>query len=95
MKWLAIVLFAACTPRTIELGHVDAAADTVHSDASTCRCRITPCRVPGDCALVGGVCGADMFCVGDFGACTTSAQCQATATDSICTASATSTALCP
>jgi hypothetical protein len=98
--WLtALALVAiACSPRVVELGTPDAAAPRdapVDAPVSTCRCRITPCRVSGDCALTGGVCGTDLYCVGDFGACTTSSQCQATFTASQCTQGTTSIAPCP
>jgi hypothetical protein len=92
-----VALLAGCSPKVVELGTPDAPPDTSASDdsGSSCRCRITPCRVPGDCALIGGACGPDFFCVGDFGACTTTTQCQTTVTDSKCTVSATSTVVCP
>jgi hypothetical protein len=98
----AVVLvfaFTGCKPRIVELGKADAATDatidaTATIDASTCRCRITPCRVDGDCAVIGGACGADLYCVGDFGPCSLDAQCQATATASVCTRGAMSTVGC-
>ncbi len=89
---LALAL-GACRDRTVELG-VDAQGVIVTADASLCRCRITPCRTAGDGALIGGACGPDFYCVGDFGACSTTSMCQATATASVCVASATSTAVC-
>lgn len=89
---LALAL-VACRDRTVELG-IDAQSVTLPTDASSCRCRITPCRTAGDCALIGGACGPDFYCVGDFGACSTTTMCQATATASVCVASATSTSVC-
>ena len=101
---IAIVLAGAgCQTKVVDLGRVDAPIDTpvdarrdatLVVDATSCRCRITPCRVSGDCALVGGVCGTDNYCVGDFGPCTSNAECQATATGSVCTTSTSSTASC-
>jgi hypothetical protein len=89
-----VVVLGACDTRVIDLGR-DASHDGAMQDASTCRCRLTPCRVTGDCSLIGGACGPDFYCVGDFGACATTAQCQATATDSVCTLGTTSTTPCP
>jgi len=92
---LAAVLTAGCAAKVIELGGTpDAGIDARPDAASACRCRITPCRVSGDCALIGGACGPDFYCVGDFGACTADTDCQATVTSSVCTAGATSTVAC-
>ena len=90
---LLVLALAACKTEVVELGKVDAAVDAP-ADATTCRCRITPCRVPGDCAVIGGACGADFYCVGDFGACTLDSQCQATVTGSVCTQGTASTLAC-
>jgi hypothetical protein len=91
---MACVLAAAgCPAKVIELGPpLDAAID---APASTCACRITPCRTAGDCTLTGGTCGADFYCTGDFGPCQTTATCQATISSGVCTASPTSTMTCP
>jgi hypothetical protein len=97
IRAFASLALMACSPRVVELGKVDAAVDA-RIDAPTppaCRCRITPCRVAGDCAATGGTCGADFYCIGDFGPCTTTAQCMTTVTTSVCTLSATSTTPCP
>lgn len=92
---LLAVLLAGCKTQIVELGKADAAVDaTALVDASTCRCRIMPCRVIGDCAVIGGVCGPDFYCVGDFGPCSLDTQCQATATSSVCTQGTTSTLAC-
>lgn len=88
----AIAWLAACEHKVVDLG-IDAVGMQA-PDASLCRCRITQCRVPGDCALIGGACGADFFCVGDFGACSTAQQCQATVTNSVCTTATDTTAAC-
>jgi hypothetical protein len=98
MRSLALLLAAVgCRAQVIELGTPDAASDAVRADApaSTCVCRLTPCRLAADCALTGGTCGGDFFCTGDFGPCTSAAACQATAAASVCTISATSTTACP
>jgi hypothetical protein len=96
---LGCALFAlactACSPRVVELGKPDAAHDAASDAAATCRCRITPCRLASDCALTGGTCGADFYCTGDFGPCTTTAQCQATLATSRCTLGTTSVLSCP
>jgi hypothetical protein len=85
-----------CKTKVVELGIPDARVDAAKADApSTCRCRITPCRVAGDCAAIGGACGADLFCVGDFGTCTNDSDCQATVSSSVCTQGTTSTTACP
>jgi len=86
-----VLLLVACRAQVVELGTPDAASDAVKDDApaSTCVCRLTPCRLAVDCALTGGTCGGDFFCTGDFGRCTTAATC------SVCTISATSTTACP
>jgi hypothetical protein len=83
----------ACSPRVVELGKPDAAGAV--DAASTCRCRITPCRLASDCTLTGGTCGADFYCTGDFGPCTATTQCQATAANSQCTQGTTSILPCP
>jgi hypothetical protein len=94
--WLGLALaLAGCATKAVELGIPDAKGDAAADAASTCRCRIAPCRSAGDCALTGGTCGADLYCVGDFGACNTNAQCQQTVASSVCTQSTTSTAPCP
>jgi hypothetical protein len=83
---LVATLLAGCDAKVIELGRVDAAVDGSPAiDAPVCRCRIMPCRVVGDCALIGGACGPDFYCVGDFGPCTSDLACQATVTGSVCT----------
>jgi hypothetical protein len=96
LQTLALALaVAACSTKQVELGIADARIDAPTDAASTCRCRISPCRTAGDCALVGGTCGADLYCTGDFGACLTNADCQRTVTASMCTQGTTSTAPCP
>jgi hypothetical protein len=92
---LLLLALAACSTKVVDLGIPDAASDAPADASGTCRCRITPCRVAGDCALIGGACGADFYCVGDFGACHSNADCQATVTGSVCAQSSTSTAACP
>lgn len=91
---LALAL-AGCQAKIVDLGRDGAVDSVMFQDAAGCVCRITPCRVTGDCSLIGGVCGADLYCVGSFGSCTSDAECQATATGSVCTQSASSTAACP
>jgi hypothetical protein len=92
---LAVALVAGCDTRVVDIGAIDAAVDgSIAVDASTCRCRITMCRVAGDCALIGGACGPDFYCVGDFGSCSTDLGCQATVTSSVCTQGAASTTPC-
>lgn len=94
---LLLLAVGACKTEVVELGKVDAAVDAARdapADATACRCRITPCRVPGDCAVIGGACGPDFYCVGDFGACTLDSQCQATVTGSVCTQGTASTLAC-
>ena len=86
-------LLLGCHARTVDLGR-DAMTDGPAIDGSTCRCRITPCRGTPDCALIGGACGPDQFCVGDFGSCTTDSICQQQATDSVCTKATDSTTSC-
>jgi hypothetical protein len=93
----AVLACAACDAVVVDLGRAgaDAAPDaSTGDDASPCRCRITPCRDAGDCTQIGGACGTDFYCVGDFGACTTDAQCQATVADSFCAAGPTSVLAC-
>jgi hypothetical protein len=96
---LVTLLLGGCTAEIVDLGRGDAAVDAavdVAIDAPTsCRCRITPCRVAGDCALIGGACGPDSYCVGDFGPCAHDADCRATASASACTTGTTSTTPCP
>lgn len=96
-----VMAVTACAPVDVELGRpptdagVDAPIDAARPiDASTCRCRIAPCRSAGDCALTGGTCGADMFCTGDFGACSADSQCQATTPAGLCTRGTTSVERC-
>ncbi len=91
---LIALAFTGCKTRIVELGKADAAIDATPIDASTCRCRITPCRVASDCTAIGGACGPDLYCVGDFGPCSLDTQCQTTAAMSVCTQSTTSTAGC-
>jgi hypothetical protein len=98
MRALVLIALVGCRARVIDLGTPDAATDAPRdapADASTCVCRIMPCRLTADCALTGGTCGADFYCTGDFGPCATSATCQATSASSVCTTSATSIAACP
>ena len=96
MTRLVLVLgLCACSTKVVELGIPDAKRDAATDADSGCRCRITPCRVVGDCAVIGGACGSDFYCVGDFGPCTTDSQCQATVTGSVCTQGSDSTAPCP
>jgi hypothetical protein len=90
IRMLALVLvIASCETKIIDLG-IDGAVDgvIVPVDASTCACRITPCRAAADCALIGGACGPDFYCVGSFGSCSTDSQCQATSASSVCTKAA-------
>jgi hypothetical protein len=87
----------ACDAVVVDLGRAgaDAAPDaSTTPDATPCRCRIMDCRDAGDCTQIGGPCGTDFYCVGDFGACTTDAQCQATVPNSFCAASPTSVLAC-
>jgi hypothetical protein len=93
--WLALVA-TACSPRVVELGVPDAAHDApADMAAPSCRCRIAPCRFVSDCAPTGGTCGPDFYCTGDFGSCTTNAQCQAQVATSQCTQGTTSVLPCP
>ncbi len=97
MRYVVVFAFAiaACETRVVDLG-IDAPIDTPPStiDAATCRCRINRCRTADDCVLIGGACGPDFYCVGDFGACTTDAECQMRAIDSVCVTAADSTTAC-
>ncbi len=94
---VVLAALAGCDESVVELG-IDAPTDSPAGprDApSTCRCRILMCRVPADCAAIGGACGGDQRCVGDFGACTTNAQCVMMGpAGSVCTMSSTSTTPC-
>lgn len=93
---VAVVLLAGCEEKIVDLG-IDAPIDAPSEDAetATCRCRIPRCSSAADCALTGGVCGPDLYCVGDFGACTTDAECHAIGpAGSLCVESATSTVPC-
>jgi len=93
---VAALVLASCQAKVVELGRVDAGVDgpILPIDASSCRCRIMPCRVVGDCAVIGGACGPDFYCVGDFGPCTGDLSCQATVTGSVCTKDTASTTPC-
>jgi len=91
-----LLALGSCKLQVVDLGRGDAAIDSqIDAPASTCRCRIRACRAPSDCALIGGACGADFYCVGDFGSCTVDSQCQATVTSSVCTLGTASTVACP
>jgi hypothetical protein len=97
-RWSAAVLalaLAACDAEIIDLGRnaTDASVDAP-VDAAACRCRIAPCRASSECAIIGGACGADFYCVGDFGPCSTDSDCRATVTDSVCTRGPTSVERC-
>jgi hypothetical protein len=95
---LAFTTLTACDAVVVDLGRqgADAASDgpPAGADATTCRCRITECRDAEDCLEIGGECGADFYCVGDFGACTTDAQCRSTVASSFCAAGPTSILAC-
>jgi hypothetical protein len=92
---LFVLALLSCQRQTIELGRPDATVDARPPDAqNACRCRVVPCRLPSDCALTAGTCGADFYCSGDFGACTTDATCHAVAMMSACTKTAVSTDPC-
>jgi hypothetical protein len=93
---IAVVLLAGCEEKIVDLG-IDAPIDAPSEDAetTTCRCRIPRCASAADCALTGGVCGPDLFCVGDFGACSVDGDCRATGpATAICAQSTTSTVAC-
>ena len=93
----AMLACAACDAVVVDLGRsgADAAPDaTTGDDASPCRCRIMDCRDMGDCTQIGGACGTDFYCVGDFLGCTSDAQCQTIVPNSFCAASTTSVLAC-
>ena len=96
MRLVFAFTLIGCSTRVIDLGR-DATVDTKAPmpDATSCRCRITSCRVAADCAMIGGACGPDFYCVGDFGPCTTDTQCQATNPNGLCTKTTDSTTPCP
>jgi hypothetical protein len=95
---LACLACVACDAVVVDLGRAgaDAAPDaSTTPDATPCRCRIMDCRDAGDCTDIGGACGTDFYCVGDLGACTPDAQCQAIHPgNSFCAASGTSVLAC-
>ena len=95
LAFAMLLALGACEATIVDLGREPGHDASTTKDASTCTCRITMCRVAGDCSLIGGACGPDFYCVGDFGSCSTATQCQATVTSSACTVSATSTTPCP
>ena len=77
---LACLACVACDAVVVDLGRTgaDAAPDSSPTpDSNLCVCRVMDCRDAGDCTMTGGACGTDFYCVGNFGACTSDAQCTA------------------
>jgi len=93
IRVLAGLALVACKPQVIELGKPDAAAE---AGLPVCACRLQCVSTTVECiqAGSGSTCGADHYCTGSIGICTTTTPAPCGSVQSVCTNSETSTVAC-